>query len=103
MSFTETQLKHIKDIQQAFSELRKISDNLEGDATLHLGKIDKDTGCGGDSIAFIDLYIKSGNERIVLTDTDLIFTDETEQQSIFDYIKEQLEENEQEQANENAT
>ena len=91
MSFTEKQLKHIRKIKKAFDKLQQLYEEQTAEFTLHVEAVSDDFS--GDPIAFVQLHIVSGSgkERILLTN-DLVFTPETEQQRIFDTVKEHLEE-----------
>ena len=86
MSFTVEQLKQIRKIKKAFDKLRQLDDE-EIPLTLRVGAVDKDTHCSDDPVAFQQLFIvNDSGERVLLTD-DLVFTQETDQQNIFDIVK----------------
>jgi hypothetical protein len=98
LSFSQQQLKHIRRIKKSFDKLY-LNENQEVTCFLEVGVVNDDHQ--GDPVAFNQLFIVSGDgkERVLLTE-DMVFTPETEQQHIFDIVKECLEED---QADENAT
>ena len=90
MSFTQKQLKHIRKIKKHFGKLQQLCEVEESEFSLDVGTAEDEIR--GITVAFNQLFIasSSGEERILLTD-ELICTSETEQQHIFDLVKECLE------------